>query len=536
MLEKVIVRNFKKFGSAEFDLSNRVVIVGPNNSGKTTLLQAIAAWSELAFQWRNQYPDLAREPDGNYPSTDLNLLRFHSIPLADFDHLWRGKSVEEPVSIHLHAKPPNNWRIGFEVLYSHPQIARVRPACDVSENDLEACLNEPLVPTYIPPSSGLDREEDHSKNTELISQRLAQAQGGRVLRNLLLAVSQDDGKWSSLQEEIRTCFGYELLLPSAGAQVLVQYRHHETSQSYELNSAASGFLQVLMVYAALLHKKASVVLVDEPDAHLHTLLQRKMYDSLTGIASKAKSQLIISTHSEQLIRNADAGDLRVLTESLRSISRSQARGTMGLENTDIVMAQTEQKILYVEGVTDVRILTGWARVLNHRILPVLETGFVCTTAEQRWKPMSHFQSLRALVPSLCAVELIDRDSRTASEEEFDAPEGMIRLMWRRKEIENYLIHPVAIRRYTEEVAGGKLADRVESYMQENLPRILYENPFEPAVPADPPGKRFLADALGHAGPNVSEHRYDELAAGMRADEIHPEVIEKLDAIAGHFDF
>lgn len=535
MIEKVIVRNFKKFGSVEFDLPNRVVIVGPNNSGKTTLLQAIAAWSELAFQWRERHPDLAREPDSdNYPFTDLNLLRFHSVPLADFDHLWQGKDVNEPLSIHLHTGPPDNWRIGFEVLYFHSEVARVRPACDVSENDLEACLNEPLMPTYIPPASGLNREEE-KKSTEVITQRLAQAQGGRVLRNLLLAVSQDDEKWSSLEEEIRTCFGYQLLRPSAGAQVLVQYRHRAKGPSYELNSAASGFLQVLTVYAALLHKEASVVLVDEPDAHLHILLQRKMYDSLTRIASKSRSQLIISTHSEQLIRNADAADLRVLTEGLSPIPPTAAIGTMTLENTDIVMAQTKRKILYVEGLTDVRILTEWARVLHHLMLPVLETGLVLTTAEQRWTAMSHFQSLRALVPSLRAVDLIDRDSRDEPEEALSAPEGMIRLMWRRKEIENYLIHPVAIRRYVERIAGESLAERVESYMRDNLPRVLFENPFEPAVPADPPGKSFLAEVLEQAELNVSEHRYDELAAEMRTEEIHPEVIEKLDAIADHFD-
>ena len=534
MIEKVIVRNFKKFGCAEFDLPNRVVIVGPNNSGKTTLLQAIAAWSELAFQWRERHPDLAREPDDNYPCTDLNLLRFHSVPLADFDHLWRGKDVNEPLSIHLHTGPPDNWRIGFEVLYLHSELARIRPTRDVSENDLEACLNQPLMPTYIPPASGLNREEDNYNNAEVIAQRLAQAQGGRVLRNLLLAVSQDDEKWSSLEEEIRTYFGYQLLRPSAGAQVLVQYRHRVKGPSYELNSAASGFLQVLMVYAAFLHKEASIVLVDEPDAHLHILLQRKMYDSLTRIASKSRSQLIISTHSEQLIRNADAAHLRVLTKSLSPISRAAAIGTMSLENTDIVVAEIERKILYMEGLTDVRILTEWARVLAHRVLPVLEAGLVRTTAEQPWNAMNHFKSLQSLVPSLRAVELIDRDSRAAPEERLSAPDGMIRLMWRRKEIENYLIHPAAILRYVAGIAGESLAEKVESYMRKNLPPVLFEKPHEPSAPADPEGKNFLAEALEEAELNISEHRYDELAAEMRPKEIHPEVVEKLNAIADHF--
>lgn len=534
MIEKVIVKNFKKFGSAEFDLPNRVVIVGPNNSGKTTVLQAIAAWSELAFQWRERYPDLARERDGNYPWADLNILRFYSVPLADFDHLWRGKNVDEPVSIHLQTGTPDNWKIGFEVLYLHPEVARMRPTQDVHEDDLEAYLTRPLMPTYIPPASGLNREEDNYNNVEVITQRLAQAQGGRILRNLLLAVSQDDEKWSSLEEEIRTYFGYQLLRPSAGAQVLVQYRHRAKGPSYELNSAASGFLQVLMVYAALLYKEASVVLVDEPDAHLHILLQRKMYDSLTRMASKSRSQLIISTHSEQLIRNADAACLRVLTKGLRPISGQAAIGTMRLENTDIVMAETERKILYVEGPTDIHILTEWAGILAHPVLHVLETGLVRTTAEKPWNAMNHFESLRSLVPSLRAVDLIDRDGRAYSEEGLSAPDGMIRLMWRRKEIENYLIHPAAIRRYVEGIADELLAERVHSYVRDNLPPVLFENPHGTAPPADPEGKSFLAEVLEEAELNVSEHRYDELAAEMRSEEIHPEVVEKLDTIADHF--
>ena len=44
MLTKLIIRNFKRFTSAEIELGNPVVFVGPNNSGKTTALQAITLW------------------------------------------------------------------------------------------------------------------------------------------------------------------------------------------------------------------------------------------------------------------------------------------------------------------------------------------------------------------------------------------------------------------------------------------------------------------------------------------------------------
>jgi predicted ATPase len=44
VLTKLTIRNFKRFAAAEIELGNPVVFIGPNNSGKTTALQAIALW------------------------------------------------------------------------------------------------------------------------------------------------------------------------------------------------------------------------------------------------------------------------------------------------------------------------------------------------------------------------------------------------------------------------------------------------------------------------------------------------------------
>ena len=45
MLTKLILKNFKRFEDAEIPLDQTVVFVGPNNSGKTTALQALALWA-----------------------------------------------------------------------------------------------------------------------------------------------------------------------------------------------------------------------------------------------------------------------------------------------------------------------------------------------------------------------------------------------------------------------------------------------------------------------------------------------------------
>ena len=60
MLRRVVVRNFKVFDEQVFDLPRHLVVVGPNNCGKTSLLQAIATWSEIANHWFANNAEIAR--------------------------------------------------------------------------------------------------------------------------------------------------------------------------------------------------------------------------------------------------------------------------------------------------------------------------------------------------------------------------------------------------------------------------------------------------------------------------------------------
>ena len=52
MITKVTIENFKRFSQQEFTLSESIVLAGPNNAGKSTLLQALATWSMTLERWR----------------------------------------------------------------------------------------------------------------------------------------------------------------------------------------------------------------------------------------------------------------------------------------------------------------------------------------------------------------------------------------------------------------------------------------------------------------------------------------------------
>lgn len=45
MLANIRIRNFKRLRDVSFELGKTVVLIGPNNSGKTTALQALALWN-----------------------------------------------------------------------------------------------------------------------------------------------------------------------------------------------------------------------------------------------------------------------------------------------------------------------------------------------------------------------------------------------------------------------------------------------------------------------------------------------------------
>lgn len=528
MLRKVEVRNFKVFEEETFELPDHLVVVGPNNGGKTSLLQAIATWSEIANHWFETNPDFARLDDGNYPTADINLRLFNAVPLADFPHLWTRKNVAAPISISVEMA---DWRVGFEIAYSATELAGVRPMQEVSEAELERCKEHPPNIVHVPPISGLLVQERPLTEAG-IRASVRSGQISSVLRNVLAAVRNDHSKWEQLQRIVHEFFNYELLPPSAGSTVIALYRHGPDSEAYDLSAAASGFLQVLASYAAILFEEASVILIDEPDAHLHLLLQEMAYRKLLRFASHASSQLVIATHSEVIIKETDQKHLRLLWGGLRQWPGNGRIGdVLRLENEVLMLAETEPGVLYVEGASDIPNLREWARVTGHPVFPFLDKPFWKSTASRRSKDYaaSHFRALRKMVPNVKGVELRDNDVPKPRR----SPVGLRRLQWRNKEIESYLLHPLALQRFVRQKCGDATATNVWSYMKRQLPPGLFDAPFDAHLVAE--GSIVLDEVMQEAGLQLKKTEYWRIAAQMRPEEVHPEVREKLDAIAEHFN-
>ena len=71
MIRRLVLRRFKRFEEEIFTMDGHVVLAGPNNSGKTTVLQAIAAFSLALYRWkmlnnfhRRQHPGVGHSLGG----------------------------------------------------------------------------------------------------------------------------------------------------------------------------------------------------------------------------------------------------------------------------------------------------------------------------------------------------------------------------------------------------------------------------------------------------------------------------------------
>ena len=87
-LSYVEIENFKGIGAAmRIPLSDPSVLVGPNNSGKTTVLQALSLWGRAVFEWTEQRAGGRLEKDG---SAVLNRLSILDVPVKETRYLWHG--------------------------------------------------------------------------------------------------------------------------------------------------------------------------------------------------------------------------------------------------------------------------------------------------------------------------------------------------------------------------------------------------------------------------------------------------------------
>lgn len=565
VISEVTIENFKKFRKESFSLEDSIVLAGPNNSGKSTLLQALATWSMALDRWRQGKGRTGKAK--KRAGTPITRKDFTALPLREFDLLWRerstalsreevgpGQSPGEHRLIHITVKGTSGfqrndpWSLTMALRYQGPEQIYVKPI--PSEDDVPPqALSLAIV--HCPPFSGIGSEE---RRIDRGAQNLEIGRGkpGEIIRNLLFEVSEQKELWGELVDDMKELLSVTLLNPDYDPQFtpfirceyldgIPQGKGKNGLSTLDIASGGSGLLQVLLLLSYFYARPASVLLLDEPDAHLHVILQRQIYDRLREVAAKRQCQLIIATHSEVILDGTAPS--RVISflgdphKLVREDQRDQVREAMKrLTTLDLLLAERGRRVLYCEGESDFKILEAWANVLNHDAKKFFEDPFFHSNEGRNPREArGHLFALRAIHPDLHGLLLLDGDNREIDNHEISG-DGLTIHRWKRYEIENYLLVPDAIRRFIvndpADLFSGAQGDGAINYLRSQLPPQTFLNPLEDNATVNTvrASKDILPQTFSAAGRLLEKEDYFLLAEKMRPEEIHPEVRTVLDDI------
>lgn len=583
MIKRIILNKFKRLDNKTIELKDGMtIVVGGNNSGKSTLLHALAVWefckNVLVYE---------KSPDAIYRNFHgdgygISIDDFTPINIPSFRYLWTDLKITTNYSLSIDCYWDDN--NGVE---KHLKIGLAYNQERLFIKNLESTIDrDDYIPrvAYLPTFAGIvSKEEWYS--VPLRNRYVGRGLAGAVLRNQIMelykanlakreTLKNENGRLSKADlESLRENDPYELLQqvilgifkgllypkvfnPEFHTHVKVNFRKgifvnkrfqpDSTYPERDIMVEGSGFLQWLSVYTFALSPSVDTLLLDEPDAHLHCSLQGELFSHLNEIARKKGKQVLVATHSSEVIKTFDYAKVLFIEDanvSYLNAEETKVRLLAGL-GTDycpkLSSIERTKRVLFVENQSDADLLKKFCDKYSR--WPDNLTIWPMANKHKERKIL--FLYLKDQIQGLKCISLSDRDNDSYNEIASDlSRRGMPDLnsggelryrTWRRWEIESYLFCKPAI-------------VRLIMSKNENMSEIEATTLFDDAVgrlglvfPADykqsdrtrQNGRLFDVDAKEILYPICSEFGIDkcDIAKEMRADEIFDDIRTLIDEL------
>ena len=565
MITRITIDNFKKLEKISFPLSQSVVIIGPNNSGKSTIFQALCLWEIGVTNFIQAVKTKKLNKNG---AVTLNRQALVATPISNMRFLWKdqkvgysvsGKSTAIKLEISLEGINENKaWKCKAEFTYYNEEsfsckiVTGLKDITSLYDNEKGTHFG------FLQPMSGISTNEDKLTQGS-IGRKLGEGKTAEVLRNICYEILYPEiahpkgyypeRKWVKLCQGVKSMFGVELSKPQfIKATGLIQLEYVENKIRYDISSGGRGFQQTLLLLAYMYANPNTILLLDEPDAHLEVIRQREAFQLINEVAEDMNSQIIIASHSEVILDEAAEGSKVValiekqvfaLNESttpqrLRYIKKSLTE--IGWEK--YYLARMKKHILYLEGSTDLQMLLHFANKLSHKSELLLRVANVQYTSDNvPSTAINNFASLQEIFPELKGLALFDNIPNLP-----ENPKLKI-ICWTRREIENFFARPKILTRHAK-----LLAFKYPSIGSEELIKIMEETIKDSTAPlylkdlknewwykaklSDEWLDIIFAEFYKRIGvpQDFFKRNYFQLISLIRPEEIHGEVTEKLDAI------
>lgn len=305
-LTKLKVKSFKKIESVEIPLADVNILVGPNGCGKSSIIQAIHLGCCVMRQ--------ADRVDAKKTST-VGVDELDYLPTDDYKTLGHGANWGNQAG-----SPSSKVTLFFE---DHATV-ELQASCTLRSARNAGISITGSVPTelssrlrtkkkffsaYIPGISGIPNKEER-KSKKVILKACSFGDSNVILRNALLLLKKSNPQNIALIEQwIGKIIGPVSILVehSEDTDLFIRCNVVLDGVTKPLELAGTGYLQLIQIFCYVLLFDPGVLLIDEPDIHLHPHIQERLVKVLSEVAKERGVRILLTTHSPFIVRGAPPG-------------------------------------------------------------------------------------------------------------------------------------------------------------------------------------------------------------------------------------
>jgi predicted ATPase len=459
MFTSVKFRNFKSLKDFTVRFKPTNVLVGPNNAGKSTILDAFRAMA-AAHRFASRR---VQSPISVKGTTVVG----YEIPMSNFPislaNIHSDYQTEQETSATFALDNGNKLQLSF---YDNARcIMTIAEAKQRTSTTSQFRKNFPTS-IYSFPTLGPLEEEELLLTDEYVRQSQETRRSHRMFRNIWYRRPEQFEAFEALVE--RTWPGMTISKPELNMTYPPRLSMFckEGRVDRELFWAGFGFQVWLQILTHLTGSTAdNVLVIDEPEIYLHPDLQRRLFQLLKA----TNKQVILATHSAEIVNEADNDEVVLVNRSKKSAIRvSDADGLQealtsigSAQNIHLARLTKGKKILFLEG-DDYRLLRrfaaqfGFQHLADDVIITVVPIGGF--SQKQRIQDTA-WAFEKILKADIAIAAVLDRDFRCREEIDELVKDGRLSVpsfhILSAKEIENFLLVPSAI----SKAVDHKISDR-----------------------------------------------------------------------------
>lgn len=300
-IASVAIRRFKRLENVEIKLGDTTLLIGANNSGKSSILQAIHFAVSIAQSARLVGEGVSWRSDSFELS--FNPAQLIYTPVADVLSLATGGTLQEPrpsqIEIEFSDDAGSRCTVGLR-RGRNRNIAVSLVGRQLGERLMD--LEHPFT-VYAPGLAGVPKEERYL-SPGVVRRIVARGDANLALRNVLRMLSANSESWNLFIEDMQSIFdGITVEIDfneNTDENIQVRFRL-PSGPLLPVDAAGTSILQASQILAYIALFKPQVLILDEPDSHLHPDNQRVLCGLIYRLASSRNFQAIISTHSRYVL-------------------------------------------------------------------------------------------------------------------------------------------------------------------------------------------------------------------------------------------